>query len=242
MPNNLDGTTERQQNILSSPAAAGAGLPTPDVARFALWESGGNSGTTLPDFSGFTVVTNDVGTFISLAGAESFTGNPPTATEGMSQTVSNADALEFYGAPFALPENSIDFKSTIKLGSAGKFYVGMSSLAPGLTSLTDPTTVDSMLLGSNGVNPNFVLITTIGGVAHTVDTGIVIDNKRHVIEIKYTPGATPQVQAYIDGALVATSLTDLPVAALGVMWYLPATPTGATTSDFEYMFAETPTP
>jgi hypothetical protein len=250
MSNQKDDLSQGVQNVLSNVPGSGGGgggagaLSGPDISYSVLWSSTGTDCAPAAGIAGLWLsVTNDNAFTANIpTGALTITGNPPSATAGLSQTVNNSSALQLGGAPFALPANGVDFKSTIKISNhASIFYVGMSSLptlnAISINPITDPTTVDSVLCACD-TGTHYKLVCSKGGIVHTVDSGIPVDALRHTVEITLVGGIATLI---LDGVIVATySGPDVPVLSLGVCWYLP---TGlAMTADFEYMGASSPTP
>ncbi len=238
MANQKDNLSDGTQNVLSNiPSGSGGGTnPISDISFSTQWKSTGQDATV--SYYGAMVV-NDWPTLIP-AGGLSIVGNPPSATAGLSETVSNTAPFEKVGVSFALPSNgAIDFQTTIKLSNhASVFYQGMSSLSISNFVATDPTTVDSLLCGCDGISANYLLIVSKAGAVHKVDSGVAIDANRHLVELKLVAGVATML---LDGIVVATySGADIPTAPLGVVWYLPAG--AAMTADFEFAIATCPTP
>src|ERR1019366_667409 len=97
--------------VPQSGGGGGGGLPTPDVARFALWEAG-MSGL------GLTVTSDAVG----LTGSgEAYSYNPPTSTSGMSVLLYSSSAGPWYfsGLTFVYPANGFVIGGTVQVTESG---------------------------------------------------------------------------------------------------------------------------
>jgi hypothetical protein len=211
-----------------------SGMPTPNIKRVAFWEAG-----SLAGFFPF-IATND-GANTLFPGGYHGTIVPPSATAGYSISFANVGGLENLGVPFCSPLRDITFQTTVQLNKSGEiFYTGLSSLdfeALIAGPITDPTTVDSMLIASD-TSATWKLVCTKAGVKTTVDTTKAIDTNRHVIELTLISGVAT---CFFDGVSVATCITNLPTHGLGGVWYLPAG-TGTLNSVFEYAYITNPTP
>jgi hypothetical protein len=192
----------------SAPPLSGA-LPTPDKARYALWQVSSNTWLTSLD-----TITAGSG------GGGSVTGNAASASGGESLTINNSVA--FNGLVFVWPTRTINFLSTCNVtinSTNSTIYWGLSNIAVG-TGLPDPTTGDSILIGISGVGTNagnWLIVTSIGGVKTTVNSGVaVVQGVRNSLKLIVTGGVATM---YVNGTAIATSST-LPTAhALGIVFW-----------------------
>ena len=232
------------QNVvgaLQATSASGSGLPDPFMGAFALWTAGATTTAEIAALGGppFNATSDVLGTQYQTLPASAFVAVPPGANNLAAFQITS-DGANFYsimGMPFAFPGRNVTFKTALSVTHAGTVFVGMSSLNPanfGAAPTPSPTTVDCF--GVDIVGGNWHLVSSVGGVTSNVDTGIVANATRHEIEITLESGV---LTCTIDGTVVVTKSTDIPVAPLGVYLYMPAS---AAEIVFESMYAENDAP
>jgi len=182
-----------------------ASLPQPDVARYALWESGPTS----------WLVFQDSPTGGGSGGSISY--NNPTATQGfyakMSTNVFNSSSYQFEsGQTLFYSGRKITYKTK---GEASDTYIptiiwaGITANIVSNTAQAEIPTADTITFLKSSLGPNWLCISSdASAVFTTVDSGIPCDTVNHKLEIDYTPGVSAKFK--IDGTVVATITTNLP--------------------------------
>lgn len=233
--------TDTKQSREMITGGTGKSIPPPDKARFSLWQASSQTGT-LP-----WITVSDIQTS-SDSGASS--GGFPPGPNPMNHFV-NLNGLQnrsYHGQNFVWPGRNASFKSAVYLDFNGnpssKFYIGLSSV---ITAATDPTSVDSIVIGSikaTGLGwSDWFVICSVGGVITSVNTKMpVVNLARNKLEFTLNNGI---VTATINNKVVAQINTNIPTIALAINWWLQGTDGANVGTSFtytEFMYAENSTP
>ena len=231
--------------VPQSGGGGGGGLPTPDVARFALWEAG-MSGLGL-------TVTSDV---VGLTGSgETYSYNPPTSTSGMSVLLYSSSAGPWYfnGLTFVYPANGFVIEGTAQVTESGgdadgNFFCGLSATPSSQYVGPYPWTQALVMIGQRkahgGAFGNWQLVTNGDSASNFsfVDSGVpVVSGTRYKFKITFD-GTTATL--YINGTSVCSTTTNVPsTTPLGGVWWA-GRDNGYNTwgATFEYLYITTPTP
>jgi hypothetical protein len=224
-------------------------LPTPERARFALFEVQSATGSIATPL----LVTNDQLT-TNDGGAGNISLNPPDVNGGSSATFSVVGGTfgltlrSYQGQLFIYPGRRTVVRGTLRfhfdIGAAqGEYFVGITDVISG----GNPRTGGMLMVGvekvANAVIGNWILFVSNAGTVTRVDTGIPIDdNERDSFEIIMNSGT---VTVSINGVLCGSATTNLPTSPMGLNWYLHGNATGAGGTCFgtiEYLYAENTTP
>jgi hypothetical protein len=206
---------------------ASSSLPSPDVARFSMWEASGVAG-----FNFYTI--NDD---ISVGNVGTSSVNAPTATTGTSVTMNKGGWL---GEKFVWPTRNILFESIITLNVLGNstVYFGLTDSAT--NGPTDPTTDDFIGIVYNG-GTNWTLITSIAGSVHQDSSGDIpyVAGQRVRASVQASGGTA---RLYING-VQAGILSTLPTSnPLGMTWWSNGNGPTNTLNTIEYMYTTNATP
>jgi hypothetical protein len=180
-----------------SASAVVSGLPTPDTARYSLWE---------PEYPGVSTFWDSLFDVVANSGSgDLVTVLAPTSTNGMAvQSSISAGAPAgfhaFSGQPRFYGVRNIVFKS--RLASS---LITSTSI---LTGLNDSSNLNVLLFNIDSSSSFWRCRTGDGSSLTTVVTGVPVDTIAHSLEIDYTAGVNAVFK--IDGAVVATISTTLP--------------------------------
>lgn len=216
--------------------------PQPDKSRFAIWQAAS------PGFGAgnFRVLVGDLITQADSGATDA--DNAASATAGASHTVSvTANSLRSYnGMPFIFPARRTSIKGTAFYAvngviADGTYYTGIGNI----TGAVDPTTGDFCGIGVKKITTvalgNWQLVTSKAGVVTFTDSGIPILNQRYKFEIVIDSGIA---RLKINGALVASTQSNLPTAICGHSWWIKDNNIGGglESAVFEYNYADNVTP
>lgn len=234
------------QNVLVG--GGGGSIPTPDKARFAMWEASTNP----PDASSKWIVTNDNqltgdGGALELGYVAPAEGNGPAYLIGVQGGGAGHNHRGYWGEPFIFPGRKATYKGILWIAydiiaAQSQYYVGLTNRQ----DITDPLTGDYAMVGIEKVAEiapvNYQFFVGVGGVGLVYDTGVPFDADRHQVEIIISRGV---VSLIMDGKPVVSTSKHVPTAPLNISWYLNGTDGGGGgTSEalFEYQYAENSTP
>lgn len=190
------------------------GIPRPNTKRIAYMCADGTAG--LPSTLG---VGDKLTAGQTVSGAAGSSTLPPYIQATSSAVTGSASFIESTNLIYWTGRNiRAQFFSQITDFTAGRMWVGMAS---GNNSGSDSPAVSQASFRASKTVPdtNFQCVTGDGSGSQTVtDSGIAVDTNFHRFEIIFNDNlATPNVQFFIDGALVATNTTHLPAASTAMV-------------------------
>lgn len=226
--------------ISASATIPTSGIPTPDQARFGLWEALGSPNGS----ASYVIGTTDDVIQTADSGAANILASNGDATQGpyfQIQIISNLRA--YVGLQFLNPLRNCTAEGIFSwhydtINAAGNFYQGMTDVYS-----SSPSTGNGICIGIqkvSGVNGNYQLLTSIAGVLTAVDTGVpAVSGTRTKWKIVVNGGVAT---LFINGTSVATQ-SNLPTAIMAMVWYSQGnTGIGSTFINFEYQYGTCTTP
>jgi hypothetical protein len=241
---------QKAQNTLSGTGNGGGSIPSPDVARYILWEAVPNE--SLDNF----LATNDV-----IGGNGGVFTVPPTANSNPALRMQSQEAANDFveGAAQIWPDRRVTFKTACYAG----YYTLPDFAGPAVTAalgIVDGGLADGCWFGfvkNAGADTisNWIFQCSSGGVVTAVDTGIpvspgavpsntspIVNGHRYELEFTLENGVAT---ALIDGEIAAVINTNIPTGVVLFPYLIiatSATPAGNAYLTVEYVYVENATP
>lgn len=209
-----NGAPTNTTQIASTSFAAKVGVPRPNFRRWSYVVADGTF--ALPNNLG----TGDKIVVFTSNGIQSGaapTGSAPCCFNVSTGNASSAQA-HFNGNANYLTGRNIKYQAYMSMTdtyTAVRCWSGVMNSNP--TGLTTPIFPIAAFRAVTGVDTNFQCYTSDSVSSTVTDSGVVADNGWHRFEIVFND-STPNVQFYIDGSLVATNTTHLPISSMDLFF------------------------